>query len=167
VRLRRLPTEIYMDSVLDQPVLEDYVRPILRIVESSNTEIVGADGNLLPADQVAMRLAEALWEVESEGKDGKKDPLGWVVAVNLEVVGLEDVPLLLTWGLDGLDVPVSWAADSVAYRVTATTAHDAGSVEVWVPDLEKAGTYNVNLKLALESDGTILTRGLPVEVPNP
>jgi hypothetical protein len=137
-----------------------------QVTRITPVDLKDPEGNPLPADEMAMRLADALREVESEAKDGKKDPLGWVVAVNLEVDGLEDVPLLLTWSLDGLDVPVSWAADSVAYRVTATTAHDAGSVEVWVPDLEKPGTYNVNLKLALESDGTILTRGQPVEVPN-
>jgi hypothetical protein len=165
------PTESYMNSVVDQPVLDDWLLPddpgeVAYLMPPEPHDPNDPEGDPLPADEVAKRLAEALREVESEGKDGKKDPLGWVVAVNLEVGGLEDVPLLLTWSLDGLDVPVSWAADSVAYRVTATTAHDAGSVDVWVPDLEKPGTYNVNLKLAQESDGTILTQGQPVEVPN-
>ena len=100
---------------------------------------------------MAKRLAEALSKVEARDTAGKKDPLGWVVAVNLDVTGLKGVPLVLTWSLDGLDVPVSWAADNVAYRLTSTTAHDTGSVEIWVPNLKIAGDYNVNLKLARES----------------
>jgi hypothetical protein len=123
-------------------------------------------GDPLPPEEVAKRLAEALEKVDTKNTGGKKDPRGWVVAVNVEVSGLRHIPLLLTWSLDGFDVPVRWAADNVAYRLTASTEHDTGSVEVWVPDLKKPGKYNVNLTLALASDGTILTRGEPVEVPN-
>jgi hypothetical protein len=122
--------------------------------------------NSLPPEEVSKRLAEALRKVDTRETGGKKDPRGWVVAVNVEVSGLKHVPLLLTWSLDGLDVPVRWAADNVAYRLTPTTNHDTGSVEVWVPDLRKPGKYNVNLTLALQSNGTVLTRGEPVEVPN-
>ena len=87
-----------------------------------------------------------------------------MVAVNLDVVGLKNVPLLLTWSLDGLDVPVSWTAGNIAYRMTATTAHDSGSADVWVPDLKGTGTYNVNLTLAREKDGAVLARSQPVQL---
>jgi hypothetical protein len=122
-------------------------------------------GEKLTVGEVASRLATALREVKYVQKEGKKDPLGWVVAVDLDVSGLKGVPLLLTWSLDGLNVPDSWSADRIAYRLTATTAHDNGSIEVWVPDLKKRGSYNVNLKLAYESSGHTLTRA-SVEVPS-
>jgi FHA domain len=117
------------------------------------------DVNGLDAAELANLIAEALSEVESIAKDGKKDPMGWVVAMNLEVRGLERVPLLLTWSLDGIDVPVSWAANRIAHRLIPTTDHDSGSPQVWVPDLERSGTYRVNVTLAREIDGSVLARG--------
>jgi hypothetical protein len=122
----------------------------------------------LPVDEVAIRLAQALEAVESVPTapgDSRRDPIGWVIAVNFSVDGLKNVPLLLTWSLDGVDVPASWAVDNVAYRVTATTAHDGGSVEVWVPDLSSSGAYNVNIKLAREADGTVMGAGKPLRLP--
>ena len=89
------------------------------------------------------------------------------MAVNLTLEGLAGVPLLLTWSLDGVDVPEGWAADNVAYRVVATTPRDSGSAEVRVPNLKAEGVYRVNVKLAFESDGTPIARGEPLELPIP
>jgi hypothetical protein len=155
--------KVLADSVLADPALPDRQVRMAQVVVNQPTDRAG---NPLPPEEVATRLAKALSKVEARHKGGRTDPLGWVVAVNVEVRGLKHVPLLLTWSLDGLDVPVSWAAENVAYRLTPTTNHDTGSVEVWVPDLKKPGKYNVNLTLAVASEGTILTRGEPVEVPN-
>lgn len=121
----------------------------------------GSTDTLVSAEQVAKALVAALSEVESQARaDGGVDPLGWVVAVNVDVQGLAGVPLLLTWSLDSVDteVPMCWAADTIAYRLTATTPHDTGSVEVWVPDLASPSAYNVNLKLLNEPSGSVLAR---------
>ncbi|WP_207596737.1 hypothetical protein [Arthrobacter sp. D5-1] len=37
----------------------------------------------------------------------------------------------------------------------ATTNHDAGVAEVWIPDLGRPGAYNVNVRLTFESTGTL------------
>lgn len=84
-----------------------------------------------------------------------KDPLGWTVAVRIDLEGLAHVPMLLTWSLDGLDVSESWKAENLAYRIVATTPHDAGVAEIWIPDLGRPGAYNVNVRLTFESTGAM------------
>ncbi len=165
------PSQEELGAVASQPVLNEYEKPIKLVPLLFPTVIdpqeLGGGGVELDSAEIAVRLADALRDVEWQGEPDQKDPRGWVVAVNLDVSGLKDVPLLLTWSLDGLDVPVNWAATNVAYRLTPTTDHDAGSVEVWVPNLARPGEYNVNLELARESDGTVLTRSPPVKVVDP
>jgi hypothetical protein len=153
---------------VDQPALREYRQDDIETMLPAMLPegAVDEDGDLLPAEEVAERLADALDEVQAQAaSDGKRDPLGWVVAVNLEAVGLQGEPLLLTWSLDGLDAPESWAAENVARRIIAERHEDAGSVEVWVPKLETQSVYNVNLKLARESDGAVLASSDPVRLP--
>ena len=165
------PSEGDIGSVASQPVLNEWEAPLklvpLLFPTVIDPEDLESGGVGLDSAEIAERLADALRDVEWQGEADEKDPRGWVVAVNLDVSGLKDVPLLLTWSLDGLDVPVNWAATNVAYRLTPTTDHDAGSVEVWVPNLVRPGDYNVNLELARESDGTVLTRSQPVNLARP
>jgi hypothetical protein len=160
------PPDEFAEDVATDPALRRTILPAApQVVTQLVSDLTEDDGTMLPPDEVAARLADALREVESQDDDGSSDPLGWLVAVDLEVHGLDDAQLLLTWSLDGIDVPVSWAAETIAYRITPTTAHDTGSVDVWVPDLDVPGTYRVNLRLALESDGRLLDQGDPLELP--
>ncbi|GAB5077230.1 hypothetical protein [Arthrobacter sp. AD-310] len=146
----------YVESVADQEVMLDYTEPARTFTARSLViEAVDDAGTPLPPEQVAVELAQALERVETTpGPDGK-DPLGWAMAVRLDLEGLAQVPLLLTWSLDGLDVPDTWKAENLAYRVVGATPHDAGVAEIWVPDLKGTGAYNVNIKLAYESSGLI------------
>lgn len=146
----------YVKSVADQEVMLDYTeRARTFTARSLVIEAVDDAGTPLPPEQVAVELAQALEKVETTpGPDGN-DPLGWAMAVRLDLEGLAQVPLLLTWSLDGLDVPDTWKAENLAYRVVGATPHDAGVAEIWVPDLKGTGAYNVNIKLAYESSGLI------------
>jgi len=156
--------------VVEKIVLEDAIKKLgwhpaqLRMAFNPVATPEDPNGNALTAHQLAKRLARDLRNVQPAGKK-VKDPLGWVVVVNLDVTGLKDVPLLLTWSLDGVNVPDSWAADNIAYRLTAATDHDSGSVNVWVPRLRKKGMYNVNVEVDREDDGTVLTQGEPLGLP--
>lgn len=172
---RWAPTDSFVAAVVDSRVLDEYALSgvggesediAIPIVLPSPVDPSDPAGSDLSTEEVASRLADALDEVEAENKEGKKDPLGWGVAVNMTVAGLDGVPLLLTWSLDGIDAASSWAADNFACRLTATTADDAGSVEIWVPDLEQPGAYNVNVLLARAVDGIVLTRGQPARIEN-
>lgn len=146
----------FVASVADQPAMQDYTKPARTFTARSLViEAVDDTGKPLPPEDVAAELVQALRTVETtHGPDGE-DPLGWTMAVRLDLEGLAQVPLLLTWSLDGLDVPDTWKAENLAYRIVGATPHDAGVAEIWVPDLKGTGAYNVNIKLAYESSGII------------
>jgi hypothetical protein len=154
----------YEDQVVSQPELTKYPPPVV-LAHVMGGGLSDKDGEPLSPHEAAKRLAKALDKVEAERDRKHRDPLGWVVAVNLDISGLDGEPLLLTWSLDGLDVPLTWRSDTVAYRLMPTTDHDGGSVEIWVPDLKRPGAYLVNLELARGSDGVVLYRANPVPLP--
>jgi hypothetical protein len=95
----------------------------------------------------------------------RKWPNGWILAVQVDLEGLQNVPLLLRWSLDGVDVPQTWQAENLTYRVVGTTPHDSGIADIWVPDLARPGSYNVNVKLSYESSGGIAD-WQPLQLPN-
>ncbi|GGI69159.1 hypothetical protein [Pseudarthrobacter scleromae] len=144
------------DVIAEQKVLSIYVpEAAQRAIQYLSIEPVDETGESLPPAELAVRLAAALEEVESTTGPQGEDPQGWTVAVRVDLQGLADVPLLLTWSLDGLDVPLTWQAEKLAYRVVGGTPHDAGVAEIWVPDLKRSGAYNVNIKLSYEATGVI------------
>ena len=158
VRLGLVPpvTDEYIREVSNQHVLQGIAPAISNYLLRSVVIIsVNDEGEPVPPAQVAERLAEALKAVEGTAGPQGEDPQGWTVAVRVDLQGLADVPLLLTWSLDGLDVPLTWQAEKLAYRVVGATPHDAGVAEIWVPDLKRPGNYNVNIKLSYEATGVI------------
>lgn len=162
------PTKDYLNSLAEEGSLAPYAPPVTLpgTVSVLGIEPTGKDGEELPPEQLAERLKVALQEIEAQQTGAGLDPLGWTVAIRLTLEGLDDVPLILTWSLDGANVPTTWAADNVAYRVVATTPREVGSAEIWVPDLAAPGVYNVNVKLEYESDGTIAAIGEPLQISN-
>ncbi|MFA4841785.1 MAG: hypothetical protein WC580_08765, partial [Agrococcus sp.] len=149
-------------AVAADPVLDDWDISEYQIALITTTETVDPEEGEIDPGEVAVRLAAALERVESTEE---RNPLGWAVGVQLMLEGYEGVPLLLTWSLDGLDVPVTWSADNVAYRIVATTPRDSGSAELWVPNLSGEGTYNVNVNLWRASDGLPVASAAPLTLP--
>lgn len=143
-------------SVCEQEQVDDLDdRACGFLVRHPTSETVNDKGELSRPPEAALQLARALSDVEvSEGEQGK-DPAGWTVAVRLDLEGLNNEPMLLTWSLGGLDVSESWRAEHLAYKVNARTPHDAGIAEVWIPNLARPGSYSVNIKLSYASDGSI------------
>ncbi len=156
------PTDEYMAEVVGDSAFDEVALPPPALaVRALAAVMITVDpndpaGDPLPAKETAERLAKSLRQVDFRRQDDKRDPLGWIVAVNLEVRGLRGEPLLLAWSLHGFDVPGDWTSDRVAYRLTADRDQDMGSVEVWVPDLKKSGMYVAGLKLARASSGAVL-----------
>lgn len=165
-------TETSIEQLLQQRLAPDYVSKVVERPElggfdddavehmpdvayslSVQSQAEGKAGEPVPPEQVATILAAAFAEVESIEDPTGLDPLGWTVAVRLNLEGVSGEPLLLTWSLDGVDVPENWKAEKLAYRVVASTPHDAGTVELWIPDLSVPGTYNVNVRLVFEANG--------------
>jgi hypothetical protein len=155
LRFATQDSENHSASVCEEEVLADVEKRACRFASLTTSESADDKGDLRPPPEAAAELARALSEVEvSEGEQGK-DPVGWTLAVRLDLRGLTDSPMLLSWSLDGLDVPETWRAENLAYTVYATTPHDAGIAEIWIPDLVRPGTYNANVRLSFASDGTI------------
>lgn len=111
----------------------------------------------LAPEEVAQQLEAALAQVETKTTGTHRDPLGFVISVDFDVQGFKGDNLLLTWALDGQDTPSQWRADTLAYRLTATTNDDRGSVEIWVPDLVRPGPYSINVHIWREDGREPLT----------
>ena len=61
-------------------------------------------------------------------------------------------------------MPDEWAAGEVEYDIRATTDHDDGTLDLWVPDLKAVGAYVVTVKLFhADSSVPIRTEHLTVE----
>lgn len=169
------PTKEYLGSVAthvelvqvesDSPKYDPGVVTTLYALGFQPTNEEGED---IPAAQVAERIVDALDDVETTPNGETVDPLGWTVAVDLRIEGMAGEPLLLTWQLDGAEVPANWAAENLAYRVKASTPLDVGVAEIWVPDLAASGGYVVNVKLTRESNpADVMALGKSDPLPNP
>jgi hypothetical protein len=145
-------------NVCGQEPLEDLNPLACEGVSHRNPETVDDNGDLRPPPEVAAVLAQALSEVEMIESEQGKDPLGMILAVRLDLEGLVNETMLLTWSLAGDDIPEVWRGENLAYRATARTQHDAGIADIWFPDLARQGAYNVNVKLSFASNGLIADR---------
>jgi len=163
--------QTYLQSVTTAEALKDWNFEPGELKESYilGVKPTGGHGESLPPEELARRIADKLADVESNAdEEGDLDPAGWTVAVNVTLEGLEGVPLLLTWSLEGVDIPGSWATETVAYRVTASTPRDVGSAEIWIPHLKTTNEYNVVARLRLASDSTkTLASGRPLAITIP
>ena len=77
--------------------------------------------------------------------------MGELVSVNLELVGLQGQPVLLSWSIfqEGGSNHLSgnWLGNFVAYRLEATTNDDTGTLEMWIPLPKQHGPYFIRLTL--------------------
>jgi len=169
------PTKEYLGTVATQVELVQveadspkYDPEVVTTLYALGYQPTNEEGEDIPAEEVAERIVDALDDVETTPNGETVDPLGWTVAVNLRIEGMAGEPLLLTWQLDGAEVPDNWAAPNLAYRVQASTPLDVGVAEIWVPDLEASGGYVVNVKLTRESDPTeVMALAKSDPLPNP
>jgi hypothetical protein len=169
------PTKEYLGSVATEVELVQvesdspkYDPQVVTTLFALGYQPTNEEGEDIPAEQVAERIVDALDEVETTPNGETVDPLGWTVAVDLRIEGMAGESLLLTWQLDGAEVPDNWAAENLAYRVKASTPLDVGVAEIWVPDLAASGGYVVNVKLARESNpAEVMALGKSDPLPNP
>ncbi len=144
----------FLDVVTDQPVLDQY-QPEVRekFIDFTRSIAVDAKGEIR-RPEVAAPLATTMMGDVLRSRGAEKDLRGWTVAVKIQVEGLANVPLFLTWSLDGVEIADSWTAENLVYQVMATKERDRGSVYIWIPELKKnPSTYNLNVTLTYR-DGT-------------
>ena len=87
----------------------------------------------------------------------RRVPLGELVSVNLELVGLRGQPILLSWSIfqEGSQANLfgKWLSDFASYRLEATTNDDTGTLEMWIPLPKQHGPFFIHLSLTTDGVG--------------
>jgi hypothetical protein len=109
----------------------------------------------------ANAIAAALNETRTvSGPDGRLEPLGVAVTVQVTVTGLEGEEADVTWSLrhgDGGRLPHLWLRNRPVIHLTGEAESDSGSAEFWVPLPKRPrGPYFVRIGM-YDADGTPLT----------
>jgi hypothetical protein len=83
------------------------------------------------------------------------EPLGVLVSADIELAGLGGRPVLLSWSMfqaagDQRQLFGEWLNENLAFRLEATTDHDATTVDLWIPMPKDPGSYFIRLELATE-----------------
>ncbi|WP_353808763.1 hypothetical protein [Agromyces sp. SYSU T00194] len=155
-----------LEAIASDPAIVqyDFPDPSYLVAELSPGSYTNGEGSELTPGELAERLAATLASVQTvPGEDGLLVE-GWTFSVDVRLHGLKGVPVVLTWALNGTDVPDDWAASRVAYRMEADTEDDGGPARIWVPRLRAEGTYVVVVTLRTESDGTMLAQKASAEI---
>jgi hypothetical protein len=88
---------------------------------------------------------------QSGGSGSKREPLGELVSINLELTGLRNRPVFLSWSIfqkgGQNNLFGKWLSNFVAYRLEATTNDDTGTLEMWIPLPKVPGPYFIHLSL--------------------
>ena len=120
--------------------------------------VVDTEGHVAEPAMVAERVVALLGRartvvVQQPDEKGSPavEPLGMMVTVNVEAVGLRGRPLVLSWSIlqkaGNKPLPEAWRRNVVGYRLKATSEKDTGSFSLWVPLPDAAGEYLVHLDL--------------------
>jgi hypothetical protein len=122
-------------------------------------EAMDGRGDALPVKAAARRISGVLGHTRTAiGPHRIAEPVGELVSVDLELIGLKDQPVLLSWSIYQVGGKASlygnWLHDFAAYRLQASTDDDTGSVLMWVPLPRVPGPYF--LRLTLSAYGTSL-----------
>jgi hypothetical protein len=133
----------------------------------AQSQAVSTDGKLVEPEVAAERLVELLRNTRTDGQgspagDGShpSEPLGVLVTVNLELIGLRDREVQLTWSMlaaRGAHKRLygDWLNNNLAYRLRAGSDRDTAFEYIWIPLPEPAGPYYVRVELTV--DGAPLT----------
>jgi hypothetical protein len=121
----------------------------------------GADGpgKLVSPQIAARRVAAIIGQTQTtETARHRPEPMGEIISVDLELIGLRGRPVYLGWSIYPSNGRTSlygkWLDRFVAYQLEATTDDDTGTAEVWVPLPKGTGSYFV--RFTLSTDGSDL-----------
>ncbi|WP_249997529.1 hypothetical protein [Actinoplanes sp. M2I2] len=99
---------------------------------------------------------------------GKKQMVGAVVDVNLDIEGLRGKTVALSWSLwqgPGTETRIygSWLNENLAYELTATSDHDTASVSFWIPLPKADGPYFLRSKLTRAGEAMATSDSQPFD----
>jgi hypothetical protein len=101
-----------------------------------------------------------------KGKKKKKQMVGVVVDVNLELSGLRGKPVLLSWSLwrkgGTKQIYGTWLNENLAYELKAGSERDSASVNFWIPLPKGKGSYVVRSKLIKDGQSLATVDSEPI-----
>ena len=137
---------------------------------------VDPSGGLVPPVVAAIRLIGILGQTQtvsgtpsnnSGTPSNKRDPLGELVSVNMELAGLRGQTVFLSWSIfqEGGHTSLfgKWLNNFVAYRLEATTNDDTGSLEMWIPLPKLPGPFFIQLSLTTDGASIASTDSSPFD----
>jgi len=108
-------------------------------------------GNPVSPDVAAERVVKVLKDARTTRR---KEPLGAVVSVDVELAGLRGKPVLLSWSMwqptGEARLYGSWLNRNLAYRLKATTDRDTTTLDLWVPLPKPPGPYFIRIQLTAD-----------------
>lgn len=129
----------------------------------AGAEAIGPDGKPVEPEVAAEQLVELLQDTRRAGGDGSpagdgsraSEPVGVLVTVNLELVGLRDQEVRLTWSMlagKGAHKRLygDWLNDNLAYRLKAGSNRDTAFEYIWIPLPKPPGPYYVRVELTAD-----------------
>jgi hypothetical protein len=130
-----------------------YWRSLLVILVAKG-ESIALDGTPVEPEVAAERLVKLLRNTRRTGGSGSRarEPLGVFVTVNLDLIGLRDREVLLSWSMFGGEgvakrVHGDWLNDNLAYVLKATSDRDSTFQLIWIPLPRSSGPFRVQVHL--------------------
>ncbi|MGH3879857.1 MAG: hypothetical protein ACRDSK_22760 [Actinophytocola sp.] len=153
---RAVPPEIIVDACQQLELPPDECgEPINGIADGFSTD---ENGNPVDPEVAAQHVVEVLRDTQ---KTADQEPLGAIVIVKADLIGLRDRPVLLTWAMwhkDGGDrLHEEWLNERLAYELRASTDNDSTVARLWIPLPKIPGPYLVGVTAMV--DGAPLTSG--------
>lgn len=111
------------------------------------------NGGRASPEEAAERLVNILKETRTTGA---KEPLGVVVAVDVELVDMRDKSVFVSWSMwqvgGAKRLYGEWLNTNFAYRLRATSDHDSASLNFWIPLPQTAGPYFIRTTLVADGN---------------
>lgn len=120
--------------------------------------VLAAVGNPpAPRGEAVQHLVELVKQAR-KAPTGQSEPLGVVVAVDVELTGLRNEPVRLSWSMwqrgGAHRLHGEWLNTNLAYHLTATSNRDTASLDFWIPLPPEPGPYFI--RSILTSDGNTI-----------
>lgn len=100
-----------------------------------------------PPDTAQRKLVQIL---EESRNDFSSEPIGVVIGVKVELVGMRNRPVLLSWSMwnhGATSVYGEWLNTHLALQLVATSDRDEVTLTFWVPVPEPTGSYFIRSQL--------------------
>jgi hypothetical protein len=129
-------------------------RTIMRTIATGQSK--APDGTPVEPEVAAERLVKLLRNTRRTDGGGSRarEPLGVFVTVNLDLIGLRDREVLLSWSMVGGNeaerVHGDWLNDNLAYVLKATSDRDSTFQLIWIPLPRSSGPFRVQVHLKID-----------------